>query len=231
MFKSKAAILISMLGVSGITSADAVTPISYTATLGEGQDVGGSYNYFDETGTQLIDGANGDNDFSADLGNGNAYEWIGWLTTDPVLNFTFESAVTISQVQIGFNRCEACGVHLPNKVTINDKPFTLKGSEIADVKRGYLKFNGPFVGPILNILLEDGDSNRWIFVDEIRFTTLLIEGTAQWGTAHTVTCQNVTRNKTVVIPKTKASAWNCEKAGLAVKSGEKVKVTIEGTKY
>jgi len=46
-----------------------------------------------------------------------------------------------------------------------------------------------------------------------------------------VTCQNTTQNATATIPKTKASAWDCEKAGLPAKSGDKIKVTIEGTKY
>ncbi|BBL74603.1 LamG domain-containing protein [Methylomagnum ishizawai] len=59
----------------------------------------------------------------------------------------------------------------------------------------------------------------------------IIQGTAPWATPHTVTCQNVTQRKTVTIPSTKTSAWDCQKAGLPTKSGDKVKVTIEGTKY
>jgi hypothetical protein len=58
-----------------------------------------------------------------------------------------------------------------------------------------------------------------------------IQGTAPWKTAHTVTCQNITQNKSVVIPRTKANAWDCEKAGLPVNHGDKVKVTIDGAKY
>jgi hypothetical protein len=58
-----------------------------------------------------------------------------------------------------------------------------------------------------------------------------IQGTAPWAKPHIVTCQNTTQNKTVTIPSTKASTWNCEKAGLPAKSGDKIKVTIEGTKY
>jgi hypothetical protein len=58
-----------------------------------------------------------------------------------------------------------------------------------------------------------------------------IQGTAPWKTTHTVTCQNITKNTSLIIPKTKAKAWDCEKAGLKAQSGDKVKVTIEGTKY
>jgi len=52
-----------------------------------------------------------------------------------------------------------------------------------------------------------------------------IKGAAPWVTAHTVTCETVT------LRKTKSAGWDCEKAGLAVKSGDAVTVTIKGKKY
>ena len=58
-----------------------------------------------------------------------------------------------------------------------------------------------------------------------------IQGTAPWATAHTVTCENSTQGTTVTIPKTKAAKWDCEKAGLAVESKDKVRVIIDGSKY
>lgn len=73
---------------------DIVIPTLYTATISEGQNVGGTYNYFDDTDIQLIDGIIGDHIIGANLGNGNAYEWVGWYTNDPVINFTFDSVVT-----------------------------------------------------------------------------------------------------------------------------------------
>lgn len=94
----------------------------------------------------------------------------------------------------------------------------------------YSSFNYSFYG-----LLDDMRIyNRALTAAEI--TTLYnqsnpIQGTAPWKTAHTVTCQNITQNKTVIIPKTKVAAWNCEQAGLPVNHGDKVKVTIDGTKY
>jgi hypothetical protein len=59
----------------------------------------------------------------------------------------------------------------------------------------------------------------------------IIKGTASWITPHTVTCENTTQSATVTIPETKSSVWDCEKSGLSVQSGDKVRVTIEGTKY
>ena len=54
-----------------------VVPSSYTATAGEGLAQGGNFNYFDNTGMQLTDGVTGVNDWTANLGNGSAYEWVG----------------------------------------------------------------------------------------------------------------------------------------------------------
>ncbi|MDP2903281.1 MAG: hypothetical protein Q8N96_09270 [Methylovulum sp.] len=224
MFKIKALVLIGVLVISGTASSD-VIPSSYVSTDGDGDS------YMDDTGKQLADGLIGDNLYYTDFGNGAAYEWVGWMTANPTINFKFDTPVKLSQVLIGFNRHERYGVFLPKTVTIAGKSFALKGTEIGDWKRGFLKFNAPFNGTDLTITLKDDDSNRWIFVDEIKFISPAIQGTAPWVTAHTVICQNTTQNKTVTIPKTKSSAWNCEKAGLAVKSGDKVKVTIEGTKY
>ena len=208
-----------------------IVPSMYTATLGEGIAASGDFDYFDESLNQLTDGIIGDNDWTKDLGNGNAHEWVGWLTIDPTIDFTFSSLVSISQISIGFSHSEAAGIYLPKSVEINGKLFKLKGTEIANGKRGFINFDIQYSGTNVNIGLADNDSNRWIFVDEIKFTTPVIQGAAPWQIAHTVTCQNISQNKTIVIPKTKLSNWNCEKSGLIFKSGDKIKVTIEGTKY
>jgi hypothetical protein len=57
-----------------------------------------------------------------------------------------------------------------------------------------------------------------------------IEGTADWGTKHTVTCKNITQGTQVVIPATKRDDWNCERADLQFNSGDTVKVIIDGTR-
>jgi hypothetical protein len=49
-----------------------IVPLNYTATPGQGQTQGGTYNYFDDTNNQLIDGILGVNDWTANLGNGAA---------------------------------------------------------------------------------------------------------------------------------------------------------------
>jgi hypothetical protein len=155
---------------SSPAGATPVIPLSYTATVGEGVAQGGSFNYLDETGGQLTDGVYGINDWMANLGNGNAYEWVGWRVADPVLTFQFAGPVTITQVGIDFNRTEPAGlIFLPNAVTIGSTDFTPAPDAIPESTRGTLFFDGLWVGNTLTIHLADANPNNWIFVDEVTF--------------------------------------------------------------
>jgi len=62
----------------------------------------GSYCYHDNTGNQLIDGKYGTAPWSADLGNGHAYEWLGWVRDTPVnIDFDFGTATQIDSINVG----------------------------------------------------------------------------------------------------------------------------------
>ena len=155
--------------------AAALVPASYTATPGEGIAQGGTFNYFDDTGGQLTDGIYGANDWSADLGNGNAYEWVGWTVANPSITFQFSGPVTITQVGIDFNRTEPVGlIFLPNAVTIGSTDFTVAPNAIPDSTRGTLFFDGLWVGNSLTIHLADANPHNWIFVDEITFNVVQV---------------------------------------------------------
>lgn len=158
--------------LSASAVAGFVVPTSYTATAGEGQAQGGSFNYFDDTGSQLTDGIFGVDNWMADLGNGNAYEWVGWVRVEPTMTFSFASSVTLQKVSIGLNRAQSAGIYLPSTVTIGGSAFALSGSELVDGTRGDLEFAGSWTGNNLQISLTDGNSGVWIFVDEIRFEVI-----------------------------------------------------------
>jgi hypothetical protein len=150
--------------------ATVLAPIGYTATPGEGMAQGGTFNYFDDTGGQLTDGVYGANDFSANLGNGNAYEWVAWTVANPSITFQFSGPVTVNHVGIDFNRNEAAPqIFLPGTVNIGGTGFTVAPGDIPDDSRGTLFFNGSWSGTTLTINLADADTTRWIFVDEITF--------------------------------------------------------------
>lgn len=156
--------------VSGSSaSATSLFPTNYTATPGEGIVQGGYYNYFDDTGAQLTDGIYGVNNWSANLGDGIAYEWVGWRVADPVISFQFSAPVTINQVGIDFNRTESAQIFLPSTVTVDGTDFTVNPNAIPDASRGTLFFNGNWTGTTLTLNLTDCSASDWIFVDEVTF--------------------------------------------------------------
>ena len=164
-------ILFGLLVFGASAGAVPIFASSYVATPGEGAAQGGYYNYYDDTGTQLIDDCYGANDWSADLGNGVAYEWVGWRVANPVITFTFPSAVTVNQVGIDFNRNEPLGnlIFLPSTVTIGGTVFSVDPNAIPNGTRQTLYFTGSWTGTALTVTLTDNDVNHWIFVDEVTF--------------------------------------------------------------
>ncbi len=166
--------LLTASSLAAVLPAQAQTPIvpvSYTETAPEGIAQGGGYNYFDETGKQLTDGILGVDNALADLGNGPAYEWVGWRSADPTINFDFGQNVNINSVSIGFNRNVFQNIDLPTDVTIDGNAFTVSPTALADDTRGFLTFNGNWTGSTLNVALADHDANAFIFVDEVKFTS------------------------------------------------------------
>jgi hypothetical protein len=160
------------LGVLACSAgAQSIVPMGYAfSSPPEGQAQGGSFNYFDESGTQLIDGVVGVDDWTADLGNGPAHEWVGWVVANPVIEFTFAEPVSIRRVEIGLNRSESAGIHIPQTVTIGDVATSLEADVFADGNRAWVSFevNLPLSSSI-RIAMNDAAANRWIFTDEIRF--------------------------------------------------------------
>ncbi len=140
--------------------------LSYTAPPGET----GMVSYLDDTGSQLADGAIGADDILTDLGNGTAYEWVGWTElTEPVtLTFTLPAESKVSAVVIGFNHRDGLGIFVPSLVTINGKSFSPGAEAVPNNQRGDLIINGPFDGPRVTIVLNHR-GRGWILIDEVRF--------------------------------------------------------------
>jgi hypothetical protein len=162
-------VLVLPLCWSSSALAIPLVPTNYVATPGEGIAQNGDYNYFDDTGHQLTDGIYGVNDWSYNLGNGPAYEWVGWRVADPTITFHFSTPVTITQVGIDFNRTECDLIFLPSSVTIDSTDFTVHPNAIPNDTRGTLFFNGNWTGSTLTVNLKDCSTSDWIFVDEITF--------------------------------------------------------------
>ncbi len=163
--------LVTALAALGVASwysfAAPIVPTSYSLSA-HGEI--GSYTYYDDTGHQITDGIIGADNWSADLGNGPAYEWVGWSVANPTITFFFNDPVTISTVDIGLNHSESGRIYIPGQVRIGGTAFSVSPSALDDGKRGFLSFNGNWSGTTLEIILSDnGGDLTWIFVDEIKF--------------------------------------------------------------
>lgn len=164
--RAASAAALALLG-SMPAHAQRINVVNYTATPGEGRAQGGSFNYFDDTGRQLIDGALGANNWGANLGNGAAYEWLGWLIANPVISLNLGGSFNVTQVRLGLNNLQSGGVFQPTSVNIGGTTYARTGSEITPGTRGWLTFTPSLTASTLVISLSDAGSNRWIFADEI----------------------------------------------------------------
>lgn len=161
-------------------SAQVVTNYTLTAPP-EGTAQGGSYNYFDDGGNQLLDGITGVNDWTANLGSGNAQEWVGWRVANGGANFEFDGLTlpgmqtTISEIAIGVNHNEAAGIYLPPSFTLsfagNTQSYLIDPNAVANGQRGWIVLNtaGLGINGDFSIVFGDANADRWAFVDEIVF--------------------------------------------------------------
>ncbi len=159
----------------------------------------GSYCYYDEphnvtlsgsatdnskVGTyavgQLVDGKKGGDNWSSNLGSGNAYEWVGWSSGTPEITFRFPKQRTFASVTVGLNNFISGGVYQPSAITVQSsvdgttfskgQTFSLADKTMATIpqgKRGDVK---------LQLSVPQGRYLRltftrvsWTFVDEVVF--------------------------------------------------------------
>ena len=103
--------VLAALAAGGAQGAELV-PLSYT--FDRGADCG-TWCYPDSTGRELIDGVYGRQGWGADLGNGNAAEWVGWVGDSPVnIDFDFCRPVDVDSVSVGTTQDNLGDVVIPS---------------------------------------------------------------------------------------------------------------------
>jgi hypothetical protein len=139
---------------------------------------------------QLTDGVVGVNEWNADLGAGNAYEWVGWLSWDPEITFDFGTPQDFGRIAIHTNNSTttgvAGGVHIFESVHLtfsNDKVFW--GDDLTYYSSG-LEPTGFFTRAmdrtaryVRTSLARWPDPNHarwdayhdWLFISEVQFDT------------------------------------------------------------
>ena len=165
-----------------VTTANAeiieTVPLSYT--LSHTPDIG-YYSYGDETGEQLIDGEYGTGIWPDDLGNGPAYEWVGWNQSPINIDFTLDLNAVISNISIGTVQDHTGNVVLPNIYVYSRDLVTDSWSLITQelvtesASNNFKHYTYDFSG--LNITDQyirisasfAGAGPSWTFIDEVDF--------------------------------------------------------------
>lgn len=175
-------VLLSLLSGAGLVSEVRaalveIPPVSYS--FDKGTDIG-SYVYHDWTGVQLIDGQYGTAVWEADLGNGNAYEWVGWLNDSPVnIDFDFGTPVILNEIHAGTVQDNLSDVVLPSVYVYssNDgsswsqfESLYVPESSANDNQYFTYQIDGFSVNSrYVRISLVHSDDGPWTFTDEIDF--------------------------------------------------------------
>lgn len=86
-------------------------------TTGNKADTSGHNHY--ATG-QLLDGLTGTSNWQANLGNGRAYEWIGWDNFGTItLDFQFPAARSFSSITIGYAIDSVSSITQPDQIAVS----------------------------------------------------------------------------------------------------------------
>jgi len=150
-------------------------PFTYTADGGQS----GGLPYTDETGGQLNDGDHGTDVWAEDLGNGPAYEWIGWQNVEPtiVLNLG-DPPKKIGAVLIHANNSGVDGVVGPARVLFaaSQNGSVYGPDRVVEVPVGgtgsiWIRIEGdPEEVRYIRLRLQDDKPNKWTFISEIQVT-------------------------------------------------------------
>jgi len=165
--------------VSAHASLVEVNPTSYS--FDQATDTG-SYQYHDWTGNQLTDGKYGTAPWYANLGNGPAYEWLGWVHDSTVnIDFDFSTSTLINQINIGTVQDHVNDVVFPS-VTLSSSSDGISWTqfdylsipESPSNNNSYLTIefdNLAVTDQFFRVSLEHSLNGPWTFVDEIDFYT------------------------------------------------------------
>ena len=127
------------LGVSNVANAAAISPIRYDMLNGNGQAIGGSFNYWDKNYTGSGNTTQDNAPLSGGLGDltdgviatdnwlnvenvAGEGPYVGWLSLDPTITFNFANIVNIDSVTIyvdDYNGVGAGNVRVPHSVNLS----------------------------------------------------------------------------------------------------------------
>lgn len=165
----------------GANSAGALEILPDSYTFDRDTDTG-TYAYHDWTGIQIIDGEYGIAPWSADLGNGNAYEWVGWRYDTPInIDFDFGAVTAIDSINVGSVQDHINDVVLPSiEILSSDDGMSWVSAayiyvpESSDNNNIYMTYEFDTLGiqaQYVRVQLIHSYNGPWTFVDEVDFFT------------------------------------------------------------
>ena len=184
----------ALASLASFASAEVVKPVAYSMANGNT----GSYHYWDDTYTgsgdrnqdgsslsgglgQLTDDVLGTDSWSADLGNGNAFEWVGWVNVNPVITFEFSDAVSFTEIAVHANNQKSGGVGIftsfiasfsndgVNYTSVFGRDVSQ--SERADTSARFYSLSLPEVSAKY-VQLYFYSGSQWTFVSEVTFAAI-----------------------------------------------------------
>lgn len=126
----------------------------------------------------LTDGNYGVAPWWTDLGNGNAYEWVGWVSDNPInIDFNLGAPTSVNSIDVGSVQDMLGDVVLPN-IAIYTSPDAMTWSFVSQINVtpssannntyktygfGSLGINSQYVR------VQVGNNQPWAFIDEVDY--------------------------------------------------------------
>jgi hypothetical protein len=208
--RSTIALALASASFAALATPAEVVPVSYTF---DQRTSSGSYDYYDGSFpgapynsahgtplfTELTDGVYGVEGWAADLGHGNAAEWVGWLNKPSVnIDFDFGQAVNIQQIKVGSTQDRTDDVVLPSidvsywngaswvasaslvvpESSVNDRPA------FSTLPHGFLDLGSlNITAQKIRVTAKFSSNGPWTFIDEVDFygTTSAVPEPSTYG--------------------------------------------------
>lgn len=172
------AVFVMLLSTAARAGLIEVAPINYMVDQPTSK---GSYTYHDETGNQLTDGQYGSNNWKDNLGNGNAYEWLGWYESSSVnIDFSLDADTVLNQISVGSTQDRLNDVVLPSlyiysRDSLSDE-WSLLGQELiaesSANNKTYYTYNFTdlnITDQFIRVEAQHSLDGPWTFIDEVDF--------------------------------------------------------------
>ncbi len=162
------------LGLISSVKAEVITPNHYVyLTLPSNQQTP----YLDPNNTDLTDGVISSFGWGTGINYAEAYRYVGWFNTDPVITFNFDSIVSIDALTLWVDDADGrFGVRLPTQASMTMGGITVTrdienptGSVPIGITFDQLNLTGDSL--TLNVVHHVRTTGTWTMMSEVQFAS------------------------------------------------------------